>query len=111
MRSINVCEPGKYLTACMFTEAETLLLYEEQTKNRESVCELPHERCAHYSPYRASLSRLKTFVNGITGITRGMAKGFTIPGPLPGRLEKISYVVIGLAQVNFAFTHLYLHIF
>ena len=42
-------ESGAYSTACMFTEAETLLLYEEQKKKRSTVrlYELANERFAH----------------------------------------------------------------
>lgn len=42
-------QSGDYSTACMFTEAETLLLYEEQKKKRLAVrlCELANERFAH----------------------------------------------------------------
>ena len=40
---------GDYSTACMFTEAETLLLYEEQKKKPLTVrlYELANERLAH----------------------------------------------------------------
>jgi hypothetical protein len=91
----------------MFTEAETQLLYEAQKKKletRELVCDgsVAYDLLT-ISRYRASLSRLKTYVDGIMDIIQEMAISFTIPGPLAEHLEKISYVVIGLSQVDIAF--------
>jgi hypothetical protein len=80
----------------MFTEAETQLLYDEQKKKLGScgsVCDgsdLAYEGLAHQSTDRTSLSRFQTYVNGLMGIVQGMAKGFTIRGPLPGHSEQIS---------------------
>ncbi len=68
------------------------------------------ETCSRL-PYRESLSPLKSWVNGITGIIQGMVKVYTIPGQLPGHFKEISYVLIGSSQVNLTFWPLCIHVF
>jgi hypothetical protein len=69
------------------------------------LCDLAYYRLAHYSPYRTSLSRLQAYINGLMGIIQGVAKGFTIPGPLPWRSKKISWVT------GYLTTRMVMHIF
>lgn len=71
-------ETGKYPTACMFTEGETQLLYNEQKKILGTL-ELVYDDSVSWRMRDLLTTRL---TRNITGIFQEMAKGFIILGPL-----------------------------